>query len=91
MRLCSGAAAAAETQSEQELGRIPYITLCPHYFSSSLATNDLSVKNYDKPGTNSWCENDNPLFNQFSIGGFVIFHEITHLDAVGVAANLPTQ
>jgi hypothetical protein len=66
--------------------------ICPLYFKadSKQTNHDLSSRKFEKPKRgqdNSWCVTN--TFTWYEIGGLTLLHEMTHLDAVGKAADMP--
>lgn len=66
--------------------------ICPKYFADATTKLSTTSKEYKvNPGRrdNSWCQPGNK-FNDFSVGGITLLHEMTHLDALAAVANYPS-
>lgn len=62
--------------------------ICPLFFTGALTANNLDSKSYDGDEPGSWCQTGQ-TFRDFETAGHTILHEMTHLDAVAVAAGMP--
>ncbi len=65
------------------------MTICPLFFTATETKRTLDSKKYDDK-RNGWCVKDQK-FKDFETGGHTLLHEMTHLDAIGKAAGLPTR
>lgn len=66
--------------------------ICPIYFTHDWSKQSTtSHKWIPNPGRrdDSWCKPE-AKFRDFSVGGLVLLHEMTHLDAVTKAASYPS-
>ncbi|WEW57133.1 hypothetical protein PRK78_002593 [Emydomyces testavorans] len=65
------------------------ITLCPPFFTDSRTTGNLPPAD-DQEGLKAYCKfKESKKVMDFEVGGHTLLHEITHLDAFGVAAGYP--
>lgn len=68
--------------------------ICPKYFTDaqtkqSSNTGGKTYKPNPRRTDNSWCILSPFKLKDFMVGGQTLLHELTHLDVVGKAANLP--
>lgn len=93
---CTGDEAGSPTFADTDLAPaiddVPRreIEICPLFFTAAQTANNLDSKTYDGDEPGSWCQTAQK-FVDFETAGHTILHEMTHLDAVGVAAGMPER
>ncbi|KAK8118160.1 uncharacterized protein PG998_006441 [Apiospora kogelbergensis] len=86
-----GSSFAATDPKPEEKGKPRELKVCPKYFTDEATKQSMDAKKYEPGKRGSWCKLAPYKFKDFSVGGLVLLHEITHLDAVGIKAKLPNM
>lgn len=81
---------AVTDATPQDGNTLRQIKLCPLFFKHDRTKNNLDSKSYKGDRRGSWCQKGQ-RFRDFETAGHTILHEMTHLDALGEAAEMPAR